>query len=79
MEHVVIDPLEKTGVESLVKARVVSARLGMATSQVYRLARSGAIPSYCVGEKKSGIRFDLTEVKAALRRTPQVASSVAGK
>jgi predicted DNA-binding transcriptional regulator AlpA len=53
---------------NLVKARVVSERLGMAMSQVYRLARCGAIPSYCVGEKKSGVRFDISEVKEALRR-----------
>ena len=75
MEHVVIESLERTSIESLVKARVVGARLGMATSQVYRLARSGRSPSYVVGAKGSGIRFDLTEVKAALRRTPQAASA----
>jgi predicted DNA-binding transcriptional regulator AlpA len=33
-------------VEKLVKARVVAATLGMAQSQVYRLARSGTIPSF---------------------------------
>lgn len=60
--------MEQATVEALVKARVVSERLGMAASQVYRLARSGAIPSYMVGEKKGGVRFDLREVKEALRR-----------
>lgn len=70
--------MEQVTIESLVKARVVGERLGMAASQVYRLAKAGKIPSYCVGEKQSGIRFDLTEVKAALRRSTQ-ATSVVGK
>jgi excisionase family DNA binding protein len=60
--------MEHLRVDSLVNARVVSERLGMAQSQVYSLARSGAIPSYQVGGKKSGVRFDLREVKEALRR-----------
>lgn len=76
MEPVTITSLQQASVASLVKARVVGARLGMATSQVYRLARSGAIPSYCVGEKKSGVRFDLDEVKAALRRSAPAATEV---
>jgi excisionase family DNA binding protein len=60
--------MEQSAEEPLVRARVVSERLGMAQSQVYSLARSGAIPSYQVGGKKSGVRFDLREVKEALRR-----------
>jgi predicted DNA-binding transcriptional regulator AlpA len=55
-------------IEKLVKVRVVSEAMGMAPSQIYRLAKSGAIPSYQVGEKKSGVRFDLREVREALRR-----------
>jgi excisionase family DNA binding protein len=60
--------MEHLRVDSLVNARVISERLGMAQSRVYSLARSGAIPSYQVGGKKSGVRFDLREVKEALRR-----------
>jgi predicted DNA-binding transcriptional regulator AlpA len=62
--------MEQATMESLVKARVVGERLGMAQSQVYRLARNGTIPSYLVGEKKGGVRFDLREVREALRRKP---------
>jgi excisionase family DNA binding protein len=53
---------------TLVNARVVSERLGMARSQVYRLAKKGAIPSYLIGARRGGVRFDLHEVKEALRR-----------
>jgi predicted DNA-binding transcriptional regulator AlpA len=60
--------MEQSTEEPLVKARVVSERFSMAQSQVYSLARSGAIPSYQVGGKRSGVRFDLREVKEALRR-----------
>jgi predicted DNA-binding transcriptional regulator AlpA len=60
--------MEQEAMDSLVRASVVSERFGMAQSQVYRLARSGAIPSYVVGEKKGGVRFDLREVRVALRR-----------
>jgi len=57
-------------VEKLVKARVVAEMLGMAQSQVYRLSRAGAIPSFSVGAKRGGVRFDLNEVRRALRRKP---------
>ena len=60
--------MEQATIEALVKARVVSERLGMAQSQVYRLAKSGQIPSYLVGAKGGGVRFDLREVREALRR-----------
>ncbi len=60
--------MEQVTIEKLVTARVVGEAMGMATSQVYRLSRSGAVPSYSVGEKKGGVRFDLREVREALRR-----------
>lgn len=53
----------------LVKAEVVSEQLDMTRSQVYRLAKNGVIPSYLVGARRGGVRFDLEEVKAALRRS----------
>jgi predicted DNA-binding transcriptional regulator AlpA len=66
--------MEQTTVEKLVTARVVSEAMGMAQSQVYRLAKrginNGGIPSYQVGEKRGGVRFDLNEVRHALRRKP---------
>jgi predicted DNA-binding transcriptional regulator AlpA len=54
---------------TLVDAVVVSERLGMARSQVYRLAKDCVIPSYTVGARRGAVRFDLREVKAALRRS----------
>jgi len=62
--------MEQATIEKLVKARIVSEALGMAQSQVYRLARSGAIPSFSVGAKRGGVRFSLNEVRQALRRRP---------
>ena len=65
--------MEQATMERLVTARVVSEAMGMAQSQVYRLAKrginNGGIPSYQVGEKRGGVRFDLREVREALRRT----------
>ncbi len=58
---------------SLVDAAVVAARLGMAKSSIYRLARAGLIPSYAAGLRLSGRRFDLAEVKAALKALTQPA------
>ena len=62
--------MEQVAIEKLVTARVVAERLAMAQSQVYRLARTGAIPSFSVGVKRGGVRFDLNEVRQALRRKP---------
>lgn len=58
--------MEQATVEKLVTARVVAERLAMAQSQVYRLARSGAIPSVSVGAKRGGVRFSLAQVREAL-------------
>ena len=62
--------MEQAPAEKLVTARVVSEALGMAQSQVYRLSATGNIPSYLVGAKRGGVRFDLNEVRQALRRKP---------
>lgn len=66
--------MEQATVEKLVTAKVVSEAMGMAPSQVYRLAKrgmnNGGIPSYQVGERRGGVRFDLREVREALRRKP---------
>lgn len=60
--------MEQATIEKLVTARVVSDAMGMAASQVYRLAKLSKIPSYQVGGKGGGVRFDLREVREALRR-----------
>jgi|CXWL01.1.fsa_nt_gi predicted DNA-binding transcriptional regulator AlpA len=60
--------MEQAAVEKLVTARIVSEAMGMAQSQVYRLAKLAKIPSFQVGAKQGGVRFDLREVREALRR-----------
>lgn len=50
----------------LVKAKAAKEALGTATSTLYRMAKAGKIPSYTVG--RTGVRFDIEEVRAALRR-----------
>ena len=60
--------MEHSTIEKLVGARVVGEAMGMAASQVYRLAKQSKIPSYLVGERKGGVRFSLSEVREALRR-----------
>ncbi len=57
----------------LVNASVVAAQLGMAKSSIYRLAQAGLIPFYAAGLCLSGRRFDLTEVRAALKTLAQQA------
>ena len=55
----------------LVDAGTVAAKLGQAKSSVYRLAQAGLIPSYAAGPRLRGRRFDLAEVKDALRKLAQ--------
>lgn len=61
----------------LLTAAEVAEQLCMSTGSVYRLAASGAIPSYAVGPKLRGRRFDLDEVRAALHRPMRQLVSVA--
>ena len=60
--------MEQVTGERLVTARVVSEAMGMATSQVYRLAAQAHIRSFQVGGKRGGVRFLLSEVLKDLRR-----------
>ena len=52
---------------TLVDAATVAAKLGQAKSSVYRLAQAGLIPSYAAGPRLRGRRFDLMEVREALK------------
>ena len=52
----------------LVDAATVAAYLGQAKSSIYRLAKANRIPSYSAGPRLRGLRFDLGEVREALRR-----------
>lgn len=53
-------------------ATELAERLGMGKGSVYKLAKAGKIPSYAVGPKLTGLRFDLEEVLAVLRRPAAV-------
>ena len=52
---------------TLVDAATLAAKLGQAKSSIYRLAKSGLIPSYAAGPRLRGRRFDLGEVREALK------------
>jgi hypothetical protein len=55
-------------VEPLVDATELEAKGVLRKSSAYRLAKTGAIPSYMVGPAQTGVRFRVSEVLAALRR-----------
>jgi hypothetical protein len=57
--------------EALVDAATVAAHLGQAKSSIYRLAQRGIIPSFAAGPRLRGRRFDLAEVRAALKALAQ--------
>jgi predicted DNA-binding transcriptional regulator AlpA len=59
--------------DPLVDAATVAARLGQAKSSIYRLCQAGLIPSYAAGPRLRGRRFDLAEVRAALKALAQQA------
>ena len=54
--------------EILVYAKEAARALAMGKGSLYRLARAGRIPSYSAGPRMRGVRFSISEVKAALRR-----------
>lgn len=54
--------------EPLVTVKEAANALGMSVGSLYRLAKAGAVPSYAVGPRRSGVRFSISELKAALRR-----------
>lgn len=56
---------------TLIDATTVAAKLGQAKSSIYRLAQAGLIPSYAAGPRLRGRRFDLTEVREALKKLAQ--------
>ncbi|MDI3467459.1 MAG: hypothetical protein OJF50_006280 [Nitrospira sp.] len=54
--------------DRLVKAEELAEAIGMGLSSIYKLASAGKIPSYSAGPGLTGVRFSISEVKAALRR-----------
>jgi hypothetical protein len=57
--------------DTLVDAATVAAKLGQAKSSIYRLCQAGLIPSYAAGPRLRGRRFDVAEVREALRHLAQ--------
>jgi hypothetical protein len=53
--------------EALLDAAAVGKRLGMSKHAIYKMAAAKIIPYVMCGVKLTGRRFDLAEVKAALR------------
>ncbi|MDH4079786.1 MAG: hypothetical protein OEU68_08230 [Nitrospira sp.] len=58
-------------VGQLVDAVTIAKYLGQAKSSIYRLAQAGLIPSYAAGPRLRGRRFDLAEVRDALKALAQ--------
>ena len=56
---------------ALLKVKEAAQRLGMSASSLYRLCKSGRVPAYAAGSKGYGVRVDIEEAKAALRRQVQ--------
>ncbi len=56
---------------TLVDAATVAFKLGQAKSSIYRMAQAGLIPSYAAGPRLRGRRFDLMEVREALKSLAQ--------
>ncbi len=56
---------------TLVDAATAAAKLGQAKSSIYRMAQAGLIPSYAAGPRLRGRRFDLAEVREALKALAQ--------
>ena len=53
---------------SLVDAAELAKQLGQAKSSIYRLHKRGVMPAYAAGPNLRGLRFDVEEVRDALRR-----------
>jgi excisionase family DNA binding protein len=69
-------PANATATGALLTVRELARILRLNEQTVYRLARTGAIPSIHVGPK--AIRFDLDEVRNATSRQPSAKTREAG-
>lgn len=59
----------------LVGVEQAARALGMGRSSLYRLAKTGRVPSYSAGPRMSGVRFSIPEVMEALRRPVETKKS----
>lgn len=57
---------------NLVTARECAIALGVPKSSLYRMVRVG-LPAYRIGQRGRGLRFDVAEVRAALKALAQQA------
>ena len=55
---------------NLVNAKQCAIALGVPKSSLYRMVRAG-LPAYRIGQQGRGLRFDLMEVRAALKALAQ--------
>jgi hypothetical protein len=58
----------KEGSQRLVTIVELAKEVGQARSSLYRMAKLGIIPSYSAGPRLNGLRFDVEEVRRALRK-----------
>jgi len=52
----------------LVSAELCARILGVTKGTLYRMARENIIPCFRVGPQRKGVRFDVEEVRDALRQ-----------
>ena len=60
--------MSEKNMENLVVAKKAAKVVGMGIGSLYKLARAGKVPAYSAGPRLSGVRFSISELKAALRR-----------
>lgn len=65
--------------DDLVSAKAAALAMGMGAGSLYRLAKAGAVPSYKVGPRLSGVRFSIVELREALRRKVEPAATTAAQ
>lgn len=53
---------------SLVNADLCAVALSVPKTTIYKMVKRGTLIAYRVGEKGRGLRFDIAECRAALRR-----------
>ena len=62
------DELGQAESQRFVTVAALAKEVGQARSSLYRMAKLGVIPSYSAGPRLNGLRFDVEEVRRALRK-----------
>lgn len=55
-------------VQQLLSAAECASLLRISTGSLYKMAREGLVPCYRVGQQQRGLRFDVDEVREALKQ-----------